>query len=289
MPLVLYSLVVFLCASFAAAALARNPRRAAVAAASLTVIGCIVGVVAAASAFVSGEESALSNAWAVPLASFSIAVDGLSAVFLLVLFAVSGLAAIFGVGYMSGASRRQAITAWTMYPALVGAMALIVIARNGVLFLCAWEAMAVSSYFLVSMNDRSVAVRNAGRVYLIASHLGTACLLAFFLLAGQGAASLDFADLEGAGRAAGISSALFVLALLGFGSKAGLVPMHVWLPDAHSAAPGHVSALMSGVLVKMGVYGLMRSIDILGPPEAWWGWSLAATSSWRAYPAWPRP
>ena len=152
-------------------------------------------------------------------------------------------------------------------------MLLVVVARNGVLFLMSWELMSLASFFLVTLEDEKESVRRAGWIYLVAMHLGTAFLLAMFLLLGKNAGSLDFERLSTAAAPSGV---FFLLAVIGFGTKAGFIPMHVWLPEAHPAAPSHVSAVMSGVMIKTGIYGLLRMLTLLGPPPAWWGWTLVA-------------
>jgi formate hydrogenlyase subunit 3/multisubunit Na+/H+ antiporter MnhD subunit len=159
---------------------------------------------------------------------------------------------------------------WFFFNLLVASMALVVVARNGILFLVAWELMALASFFLVTMQDDEERVRDAGRTYLVASHLGTAFLLVLFIMLAGGTDSLDF-DRFAAGSHAGL---LFILAAIGFGTKAGFVPLHVWLPEAHPAAPSHVSAVMSGVMIKTGIYGLVRTLTFLGPLPAWAGWLL---------------
>lgn len=259
--------------SLAALLLVRSPFTATRVSAAFITAGCVLGFIGAVRIVTGGGEETLRAAWSVPMGSFYISMDALSALFLVVVFSVSAFAAVFGVGYMRGANTRQVAVAWPMFGVLVGAMALVVVARNAVLFLVAWEAMALSSFFLVTLNDRSVEVRNAGRVYLIAAHIGTAFLLAFFLMMSADGGTLDF-DNIGGGMAAGRAGALFVLALIGFGTKAGLMPMHVWLPEAHPAAPSHVSAVMSAVMIATGVYGLLRALSMLGSPEPWWGWTL---------------
>jgi formate hydrogenlyase subunit 3/multisubunit Na+/H+ antiporter MnhD subunit len=122
----------------------------------------------------------------------------------------------------------------------------------------------------VTFEDEPASVRQAGWIYLIATHIGTAFLLALFILLGQEHGSLDFDQFT---VSAG-PSLLFLLAVIGFGAKAGFMPLHVWLPEAHPAAPTHVSALMSGVMIKTGIYGLIRILTFLGPPPRWWGWVL---------------
>ncbi len=130
--------------------------------------------------------------------------------------------------------------------------------------------MSLASFFLVMFDHEKDEVMRAGWTYLAATHLGTAFLLVMFLVLGAGG-SLDFSALTASGLPAAL---VFAAALIGFGTKAGFVPLHVWLPEAHPAAPSHVSALMSGVMIKTGIYGLLRVMTFLGAPAAWWGWSL---------------
>src|SRR5262249_25437164 len=149
---------------------------------------------------------------------------------------------------------------------LTASMVLVLVARNGVLFLTAWEVMALASFFLVTFEDERPGVREAGWTYLVAMHLGTAFLLVLFVLLGkQAGGSLDFADIAAAeAPSLGSANLMFLLALAGFGTKAGFLPLHVWLPEAHPAAPSHVSAVMSGVMIKTGIYGLVRTLSFLG-------------------------
>ena len=199
----------------------------------------------------------------------------LSAWFVVPIAGLSAIAAIYGMPYMAQYADRKSLGApWFFYNLLVIGMVMVVVARNGVLFLVSWEVMSLASYFLVTFEHEKKSVREAGRVYLIATHLGNACLLAFFVLLGSNAGSLDFAAIRQAGAISGpLANVLFLLAILGFGTKAGFMPLHVWLPEAHPVAPSHVSAVMSGVMIKTGIYGLVRSLTFLGPPPLWWGWS----------------
>ena len=145
-------------------------------------------------------------------------------------------------------------------------MVMVVLARNVLLFLVAWEVMSLSSFFLVAFENEKSEVREASWTYLIATHLGTAFLLAMFLLLGRTAQALDFSQLGG--LTPELAGLCFVFAVIGFGTKAGIMPFHVWLPEAHPAAPSHVSALMSGVMIKTGIYGILRILTFLGPPAA---------------------
>jgi formate hydrogenlyase subunit 3/multisubunit Na+/H+ antiporter MnhD subunit len=207
----------------------------------------------------------------VPYGSFFIALDPLSAFFLLPIFILSGIAALYGSEYLHGYRMQKSLgVCWFFFNLLVASMALVVIARNGVLFLMAWEVMTLASFFLVTFEDEDERVREAGWIYLVATHCGTAFLLVLFLLLGREHGSLDFDQFT----AAAGPGLLFVLAVIGFGAKAGFIPLHVWLPEAHPAAPTHVSAVMSGVMIKTGIYGLVRTLTFLGPPAIWWGWVL---------------
>ena len=134
---------------------------------------------------------------------------------------------------------------------------MVALAANGVLFLICWEAMALCSFFLVTFENEEEKVQRAGWIYLAATHIGTAFLLVLFLMLGRkaGGGSLDFDAFFGAsGRMGATADVLFVLALVGFGAKAGFVPFHIWLPEAHPAAPSPVSAVMSGVMIKVAIW-----------------------------------
>src|SRR5262249_46065973 len=151
------------------------------------------------------------------------------------------------------------------------------LARTALLFLFAWEIMSLAAFFLVTYEEERPEARRAGWVYLIAAHLGVAFLIALFTLLGRQAGGLRFADFAAVPAPRPVlAGVLFVLAVIGFGAKAGLVGLHVWLPEAHPAAPSPVSALMSGVMIKMGIYGLLLVFGFLGAPALWWGPLLAA-------------
>jgi len=208
--------------------------------------------------------------------------DALSAFFLLTVLLLSALAAVYGVGYLRGErTPRRAAGSWVFFDLLVLSMALVVLARHVLLFLLAWETMALASFFLVVYHHERAEVRQASWTYLVATHLGSLCLPPmFFLLAAR--SSLDFEAL-GLGLSPAAASACFLLALVGFGTKAGIMPFHVWLPEAHPAAPSHVSALMSGVMIKTGIYGLVRVLVLLDEPQLWWGWLLLALGGVSAF------
>jgi formate hydrogenlyase subunit 3/multisubunit Na+/H+ antiporter MnhD subunit len=246
-------------------------------AAAVVVVACLAGLVPALLTVGGGPPLSLSLAWDAAHGPFVVGLDALSAFFLVPVLVLSALAAVYGADYLLPYRRSKSLAAaWLFFAAFVGGMVLVLLARTAVLFLVAWEVMSLSAYFLVTFEHEKGEARRAGWVYLIATHLGVAFLIAVFALLGRQAGGLDFAAFA-AMPAPGATTAglIFALALVGFGAKAGLVPFHVWLPEAHPAAPSHVSALMSGVMIKMGLYGLLRVLSFLGPPAPWWGPTLA--------------
>ena len=243
-----------------------------------TVLTCAGGLLGLAGALAAAAETpALERAWPVPGGAFAVAVDGLSVVFLLPVFLIALLGSVYGLEYWPqadhpGNGRKLRL----FYGLLAAGMALLVIARNAVLFLAAWEAMALAAFFLVTTEDDQAPARAAGWVYLVATHTATLCLFALFGLLRQATGSFALMPLAEGTLAPGTATAIFILALLGFGTKAGLMPLHVWLPGAHATAPSHVSAVLSGVMLKMGIYGLARITALLPGPPPWWGGLLLA-------------
>jgi hydrogenase-4 component B len=245
------------------------------------ILGSALGLVAAIRVLVAGEIQQISAVWPMPGGGIHLEIDALSAFFLLPVFGLSVVTGLYGRSYLAGreCGRRSAAT-WFYLNLLTAAMALVITAHDGLLFLLAWEIMALSPFFLVIFDDQAASVRHAAWTYLAATHLGTAFLLVLFILVGGIAGTSDFSGYGALLRDnPTLSSGVFLLALIGFGSKAGIVPAHVWLPEAHPVAPSHASALMSGAMIKVGIYGLVRIITLLGPPPAWWGWLLIAVGA----------
>jgi len=240
------------------------------------VVGAGVGFALGVSVILSGASFTLSIPELLPLAGgLALRLDGLGAFFLITIGLVGASAAIYGFGYSAAyedgrASLRLLGVALNLF---LLTMSLVALADNVLTFLLMWEGMSLTSYFLVITESNEAGTINAGVWYAAMTHAGLALLLAAFILlmnAGSGA----FTDLR-AGAAslpATTRNVIFLLAFLGFGSKAGIVPLHIWLPRAHPAAPSHVSALMSGVMIKMGIYGILRvTLDLLGGGPVWWG------------------
>jgi hydrogenase-4 component B len=241
-------------------------------AALLLVLGSALGLFAAFGGI--GKATSLALAWPVPSGALAIRVDGLSALFLVPLFLVAPLGAIYGLEYWPqsvhpGDARKLRL----FYGLLTAGIALVLVARNAVLFLVGWETMALSAFFCITTEDERDDVRQSGYVYLVATRVGTLLLFAMFAVLHAASGSWDFAA-PARPIPPSAATAVFVLALLGFGLKAGLMPLHVWLPGAHANAPSHVSALMSGVLIKTGVYGIARVSSFVERPPIAWGAAL---------------
>ena len=237
-----------------------------------TVLAALAGIPAALALLFSQTTSTFVLAWNLPFGSCELAIDSLSAFFLLPVFLVAAAGSLFAVGYWPAAEHRATERGLTFfYGLLASSMAILLMARNGVFFLMVWEIMALSAYFLLVTEHEQEAVRRAGIVYLIATHTGSAALFVYFsLLAGQTGSFL----LPEAGSLSALPTVAMVIALAaftGFGAKAGIMPLHTWLPSAHANAPSHVSAMMSGVMLKMGLYGIFRTLTFFHDPPLIWG------------------
>jgi len=276
--LLLLAMAILLVGAMAALLLSRTDQKFPWLGACTVVVAAIAGCIPAIQVLLGGATEQFHFPWPVPYGEFFIELDPLSAWFLLPTLLLSALCAIYGVGYLrSWQGKRSLGPVWFFYGLLVLGMVLVLLALNAVLFLFAWELMAVASFFLVTFEHERASVRKAGWIYFVATHLGTAFLLAFFLLLARETGSMDFNVWVKQGiHTQGLAGILFLLAVVGFGTKAGFMPFHVWLPEAHPAAPSHVSALMSGVMIKTGIYGLLRAFTFLGAPPLWWGWGLIA-------------
>src|SRR5579862_280838 len=223
----------------------------------------------------------------IPYLSFSIRVDALSAFFLVVVSAVALAISIYSLGYMRGFYGRKSVgLLGAFYNVMLLATTLVVTADNAFFFLMVWEIMALTAYCLVSFEHEQAETRRAGVLFFVMSHIGTGCIMLGFLMLFQayghatgdyGSAAYSFDNFHALGdrMSSGSRDAAFLLFLAGFGIKSGIVPLHTWLPAAHPVAPSNVSAFLSGVLIKTGIYGMARVFfDFLpgtaGPPM-WWG------------------
>lgn len=256
-----------LATSVAAVLLARSGAATAIVYAASTVISAAAFAVALL-ALTGGEDTVLTLPLGLPWLGAHLRVDALAAFFLSVVNLGSAIAGLYGLGY--GRHEHAPHRVLPFFPAFLAGMNLVVMADDAFTFLLAWEFMSLASWALVMSHHRVADNARAGYVYVVMASFGTlALLLAFGLLAGP-AGGYGFEAIRAASHDPFTDGLVFALLLLGAGSKAGLVPLHVWLPLAHPAAPSHVSALMSGVMTKVAVYGFVRVVfDLLGEPE-WW-------------------
>ncbi len=200
--------------------------------------------------------------------------DQLSAFFLILLGGASFGVSLYSAGYFKSMQGGTLGLACLQYHLFLAGMALVLLADDAYMFMVAWEAMALSSYFLVTTDHHVPDIRQAGYLYLLIAHVGAIAILLSFgvMQGGHGIGAYTFAAMREAHLSAFWASVAFLLALFGFGAKAGLLPLHVWLPEAHPAAPSPVSALMSGVMLKTAIYGILRvTFDLLGAQQWWWG------------------
>ena len=283
MTLLLVGIALIVASAIIPPFLARAPSQR-IAYLALLVAGSGLTAVAAIDTLAAG--TLVQRAWTsfVPGGDWVIGIDPLSAVFLIMIAVLGATNGVYGdADLRSDTHARRTTESNALYAVLVASLVVVVAAQNIVLFLAAWEVMAISSFLLVMTHHERAEVRRAGWIYAVATHTATLILVVMFALWSGAARDWSFASLAAASVTrlphAGV---ILLLGLLGFGLKAGYVPLHFWLPPAHSASPSHVSALMSGIVIKTGIYGILRLLTLLGTPPAWWAWlvfGLGATSA----------
>ena len=221
-----------------------------------------------------GPET-MTLALGLPDLPFHLRLDALSAFFLLVLGLAGAGISTFAAGYFRSGEGTAPGLLGLHYHVFMASMALVMLADDAYLFMVAWETMALSSYFLVTSQHRIAEIRRAGFLYLLMAHMGAVCILLGFGVLQGGGWQFTFDAMRGAALTPLRATLAFTLALAGFGAKAGVVPAHVWLPEAHPAAPSPVSAMMSGLMLKTAIYGLLRvTFDLLH--VRFWQWGVAA-------------
>jgi formate hydrogenlyase subunit 3/multisubunit Na+/H+ antiporter MnhD subunit len=237
-------------------------------------VGAAVGLSLAVAAYLAIGSVPQSNVLpgGLPDLPFHVRLDSLSAFFLMLLGAAVAAISLFSAGYFRAGEGTAPGLICFQYHVFVAAMVLVLIADDAYLFMVAWETMALASFFLVTTDHRIPEIRRAGFLYLVIAHIGAIAILLCFGVLQGGSGDYTFGGMRSVVLQGAWPSVAFFLALAGFGAKAGLLPLHVWLPEAHPAAPSPVSALMSGVMLKTAIYGLLRvSFDLLNGQLWWWG------------------
>ena len=235
----------------------------------MSILGSTLILITAGIYLLSGETALLKVAF---VGRYMLAIDAWNSVFLCITGLAGVLTSIFAVDYALayvGKRLRELSGLWNLF---LLSMVLVLVAQSAVSFLVSWEVMAIVSFLLVNHDSEKRETWQAAYQYLVMTHIGTAAIMIAFFIVGSGSNGLNFSELNNAQLETTARNLAFTAAFLGFALKAGLVPLHVWLPNAHPAAPSHVSALMSGVMLKVAVYGFGRFIfDFLGPVDFWWG------------------
>jgi len=237
--------------------------------------GTVGGFAATVFCLVHSRTAVLNLDWPSMGSRFVLRLDPLAGIFLLPAFFIAGVGLLYGSGYWRFGSKPGS-SAWIrfFYPLLAASIAVVLTAGNGILFLISWEIMALSGYFLILTERQDNEAQQAGIIYLVATHTGTLALFGMFALLGEHTCLISF-PAAGSFAADSLTTGLILLlALVGFGFKAGIIPFHIWLPRAHAAAPSHVSALMSGVMIKTGIYGILRITGFFAILPTWWGWLI---------------
>jgi hydrogenase-4 component B len=273
-PILAAALISFLAGAIAGLATWKRPARARIAAFGFALLGTLL-LAAAGSLALAFPTSATWSLPSITLFACTVRLDALSAWFILTLAILAFAVSVYSFGYLRPMQRTRNLGALGFfYNCLLLGLTLVFTAANAFLFLSAWEVVAVSAFCLVAFEHEKEETRSAAVVYLIMSHAGTVMILAAFLLLAAFAGNTDFAafHLLASRLPPTEQGAVFLLFFAGFGVKAGIVPLHIWLPDAHPVAPSNVSALMSGIVIKSGIYGMARVFfDFYGPPPLWTG------------------
>ena len=240
--------------------------------------GCGVGLLLALACLQQGAPVHWRTAGLLPEYPFTFQFDALAGLFLALIFGIGALAAVYGFPYGLKGDHGALGLQDLCLSSFIASMAMVVLANDVITFITGWELMTVSAFLLIPYEHEKREVRKAAYLFLVASQIGTAFVLIAFLLLAHHAGSIDFEAFRSAApMSVGLRALVFGLAFVGFGTKAGMIPFHVWLPQAHPVAPSHVSALMSGVMLKTAIYALVRfAFEFVHPVEAWWGMVVLA-------------
>ena len=277
--LVSASIIVFLCISLVSALFANRQSILVKLSSALSAAACLVAASGGFLSVLAGSTEAMVLPIGLPDMPFYMRLDPLAGFFVSIVGLLGFFVSVYSIGYLKGFLGRRSVTPLLVfYNIFMAGMLLVLVSDDAYFFMIAWELMAVSSFFLVFFEDEKVQNRRAAFIYILIAHIGAVLiLLSFGIMAGFAAGfesfnGYTFSAMRSANMPAVWASIAFLLAFAGFAAKAGVIPLHVWLPEAHPAAPSNVSALMSGVMLKTAIYGIIRvGFDMMGTPQWWWG------------------
>jgi len=237
----------------------------------LATLGCVVTIVLAISVLLTGNHTVAFSLGA-PIGLIKARIDYLAAYFLLAFGIVGVAASVYAIGYSREYYIHRLALMAALYNAFLLSIALVLTISQVLAFVIVWELMTVVSFCLVNHEYEKTGNTSAAYLYILMTHIGTAFIGIAFLLLATAANTLDFELLKTGALTGMLRNVVFLCALIGFGTKAGVIPLHIWLPEAHPAAPSHVSAMMSGIMIKTAIYGMSRFfLEFLGAGPEWWG------------------
>jgi hydrogenase-4 component B len=269
--LLLLSVLVFGVGALASLLLNGSSRAARYVSGIAGMLGSLVGLLAAILAVVN-KPANLELLIPLPFGHFYLQMDGLSTLMIAMISVLGFAASLYSISYLEQYDKRNLGVLGFFTDLFIAMMMLVVTVANAFYFLIFWEMMTLASYFLVVFESEKKEAVRAGYLYMLVAHAGGALIMISFFLFFANAGSFDFAAFRQAQLSPVVRDVIFLLAFIGFGAKAGMVPLHIWMPGAYSAAPSHVSALMSSVMKKTAIYGILRvCVDLLGASVLWWG------------------
>ena len=273
LQLLTWSLILYLFASLASLFLLGLDRLAIKLSGITSLVGGVIGIISGITQLHAGVTLVARFATPFDFADLTLRMDSLSAFMVLVISLLVVVCSLYSLTYMREYEGKGAAAMGFFMNIFIASMVALLVMDNAFWFIVLFEMMSLSSWFLVIARQDKTSI-NAGMLYFFIAHAGSVLIMIAFLLMGRESGSLDFASFRTLSLSPGLASAVFLLAFFGFGAKAGMMPLHSWLPRAHPAAPSHASALMSGVMVKIGIFGILKvAMDLLAQTglPLWWG------------------
>lgn len=271
LELLLWSVSLYTAGGFISLLFKQQEKMAIYVAGITAIIGGILGLFSAIPVLMSGETLTYFAQGPFPFAHFVVRLDGLAAFMVMVISLLVTVSALYSLNYVQEYIGRGAWSMGFFLNLFIASMVALVVMDNAFYFIILFEMMSLASWFLVIADQDEKSIR-AGLLYFFIAHAGSVLIMIAFFLMWRESGSLDFDSFRQLTLSPAMASVVFLLGFFGFGAKAGMLPLHSWLPQAHPAAPSHASALMSGVMVKIGIFGIIKvGIDLLGATQGWWG------------------